>query len=113
MAGSRTVFITGASSGFGRDTALAAANRGHRVFATMRGVDNKNAEAAASLREQAAADNLDLHVLELDVTDEALVTEAVDRAVESACGVDRVRARRAAAQSTGRGRREPGLHPGQ
>jgi hypothetical protein len=46
----------------------------------MRGVDSKNAEAAASLREQAEAEDLELHVFELDVTDESSVTEAVDQA---------------------------------
>ncbi len=65
---SRTVVITGCSSGFGRDVAQQLARKGDRVYATMRAVDGKNAEIARGLRAVADAEKLDLRVLELDVT---------------------------------------------
>ena len=39
---SRTVVVTGCSSGFGREVSERLARRGDRVYATMRGVDGKN-----------------------------------------------------------------------
>ena len=88
MADRRNIFITGASSGFGRDTALALAARGHTVFATMRGVDGKNAEVAADMREQAEANGWALHVLDVDVTNEDSVNAAVEQAMSVAGHLD-------------------------
>jgi uncharacterized repeat protein (TIGR03843 family) len=73
------VVITGTSSGFGKITAKHLARAGHTVFATMRGVSGKNAPAADELRTFAASEKVALHVLELDVTDDASVADAVAR----------------------------------
>ena len=43
---SRTIVITGCSTGFGYEAALRFARRGDRVYATMRGAEGKNLEAA-------------------------------------------------------------------
>lgn len=72
----QTIVITGCSSGFGYDLALRLARGGDRVYATMRAPGGKNAAAARSLRHRADAENLDLHVLDLDVTDNASVRAA-------------------------------------
>jgi NAD(P)-dependent dehydrogenase (short-subunit alcohol dehydrogenase family) len=74
-----TVLITGCSSGFGLHAALTFARQGHEVCATVR-----NLERAEPLRRAAADEDLDLHVLRLDVRDadsvEAAVAEVIDRA---------------------------------
>ncbi|MFE0172809.1 SDR family oxidoreductase [Streptomyces sp. NPDC059002] len=67
-----TVLITGCSSGIGLETALAFARRGDRVHASMR-----NPAKGDALRERARAEDLDIEVLALDVTDDASVAAAV------------------------------------
>ncbi|MDX1577564.1 MAG: SDR family oxidoreductase, partial [Gemmatimonadota bacterium] len=84
----KSILITGASSGFGRDAAIGLAERGHTVFATMRGVDGKNREVAGELTGLARENDWALHVLELDVTKHASVAEAVRLAVDEAGRID-------------------------
>ena len=76
------ILITGSSTGFGRLTAESLLKNGHTVVASMRGVEGKNAQAAAELREAGA------HVVELDVTDDASVERGVAAAIEAAGGLD-------------------------
>ncbi len=83
-----TVLITGASTGFGRDAAERLARRGHRVFATMRDTTGRNAEHRATLERLAKAEDLRLRVLELDVTSEESVQNAVDAALREAGHLD-------------------------
>ncbi len=68
---SRTIFITGASTGLGRATALLFAGKGWKVIATMRNPD-KEADLAATPG---------VTVLALDVTDPAQIREAADKAL--------------------------------
>jgi len=76
----QSVLITGASSGFGELTARLLAEKGHRVIATMRGVNGKNENKARSLRDWASDKGYSLEVVELDVTDESSVNKAVQEA---------------------------------
>ena len=78
---SRTVVITGCSTGFGYDAALRFARRGDRVYATMRGVEGKNQEAAGALRKAAADEGIDLRVLEMDVVSDDSVGAAADNVI--------------------------------
>ncbi|NEA34875.1 SDR family oxidoreductase [Streptomyces sp. SID13031] len=69
---SKTILISGASSGFGALTAHALADAGHIVYAGMRGVAGHNAEAAAEVKRYSEEHNVDLRAVELDVsTDES------------------------------------------
>jgi NADP-dependent 3-hydroxy acid dehydrogenase YdfG len=83
----QNVLITGTSSGFGRLTAQTLARKGHVVFASMRGVNGKNAAAARELGAWAEQEKVKLHVVALDVTDDASVDAAVRTIVE---GYDRI-----------------------
>ena len=79
---SKTILITGASTGFGRDTAETLARTGHTVFATMRDPEIKNREHAAALRDQ------DIEVVALDVTDPESVDQAVAAVIAKAGHID-------------------------
>jgi NAD(P)-dependent dehydrogenase (short-subunit alcohol dehydrogenase family) len=68
---SKTILITGTSSGFGRDTAETLARAGHTVYASMRDIAGVNRPHAEALRA------LGLAVVQLDVTDDASVESAV------------------------------------
>lgn len=84
----RVVVITGCSSGFGRRLAEKMARAGDRVFATMRGVEEHNADTAAELQALAAEDSLHLRVVELDATSQDSVQAAADTVLGEAGGPD-------------------------
>jgi len=73
----KNILITGCSTGFGFNSAKHFAEKGHNVFATMRGVDGKNAIAASQLRDFATSTNTKLIVSEIDVTSDESVNSAV------------------------------------
>ena len=73
---SKTIFITGTSTGFGKLMVITLSKAGHKVFAGMRGTKGKN-EAVA--RELAALPNV--QVIEIDITDDASVVEAFRQAL--------------------------------
>jgi NAD(P)-dependent dehydrogenase (short-subunit alcohol dehydrogenase family) len=79
---SKTILITGASSGFGRDTAETLFRAGHTVYASMRGTLGKNREAAEALRK------LGLMTVELDVSDDASVEAGIKKVLAEAGKID-------------------------
>jgi NAD(P)-dependent dehydrogenase (short-subunit alcohol dehydrogenase family) len=84
----QAVLITGSSTGFGRLFTETLARKGHTVFATMRDPGGRNAKNAAEIRTLAEKDSLSIHVLEMDVTDDASVERAVDAAIAKAGRID-------------------------
>ena len=77
MDSKQVIFITGASTGFGRLFAETLARHGHTVFATMRDPQGKNAKNAAELLALASRESLSIFTLECDVTSDASVELAV------------------------------------
>ena len=90
MVTKQVVLVTGASTGFGRLIAETLARRGHTVFATMRDLVGRNASNVSEIRELAKKESLSLHVLELDVTDEASADRATRDCVQQAGRIDAV-----------------------
>jgi len=88
MNSKQVVLITGSSTGFGRLFTETVARKGHTVFATMRDPGGRNAKNASEIRALAQEESLPIHVLELDVTDDASVGRAVDAAVAKAGRID-------------------------
>jgi NAD(P)-dependent dehydrogenase (short-subunit alcohol dehydrogenase family) len=88
MNSKQVIFITGSSTGFGRLFAETLARKGHTVFATMRDPGGRNAKNASEIRTLAEKESLPIHVLELDVTDDASVERAVRAAVAKAGRID-------------------------
>lgn len=79
---SKTILITGASSGFGHDTAETLSKAGHTVYASMRGSQGKNKAHAEALSKQG------IKVVELDVTSDSSVEKAVNEVLKSAGKID-------------------------
>jgi NAD(P)-dependent dehydrogenase (short-subunit alcohol dehydrogenase family) len=77
-----SVLVTGASTGLGKEMALYLAERGFRVYATVREMSNADA-----LLSEAAARKADIKVLPLDVTNQASIDHAVGSIVAEAGGI--------------------------
>lgn len=88
MDSKQVIFITGASTGFGRLFAETLARSGHTVFATMRDLQGKNAKNAADLLSIAKRESLPIFTLECDVTSDASVELAVRAAIAQAGRID-------------------------
>jgi NAD(P)-dependent dehydrogenase (short-subunit alcohol dehydrogenase family) len=88
MNSKQVVLVTGASTGFGRLFTNTLARNGHTVFATMRDPAGRNAKNASEIRTLAQSESLPVHIIELDVTDDASVERAVDAAVTKAGRID-------------------------
>ena len=88
MEAKEVILITGTSTGFGRLMSETLARKGHTVFASMRNVAGRNAANSAELRDLALTESLSLHVIELDVTDDASVENAVNQVIEQAGRID-------------------------
>ena len=85
---SQTILVTGSSSGFGRLTVETLARQGHRVFAGIRASTSRNTHAANELHALAEKEHLALQVIELDVTNDTSVHEAVEQVVQTGGHLD-------------------------
>ncbi len=79
---SQSVLITGASTGLGLETAVYLAERGFEVYASLRDLERRDA-----LDEAAARRKVQLHVLQLDITNTADIDRAVRTVVERSGGI--------------------------
>ena len=68
----KVILITGTNSGFGWLTANSCAALGHKVYATMRDTNGRNAGKATALSQQA-----NIEVLDVEVTNGKSVSDAV------------------------------------
>jgi NAD(P)-dependent dehydrogenase (short-subunit alcohol dehydrogenase family) len=84
----QVILITGCSSGIGRLTAQTLARQGHWVFASMRDIAGHNTVARSELNDLARRENLNLRIIELDVTDDFSVEVAVKNVIEQAGRID-------------------------
>lgn len=84
----KVILVTGSSNGIGRLTVATLARQGHTVYASMRDANGRNAAARTELQQLAKDENLDLNVIELDVTDETSVEKAVADIIKNAGRVD-------------------------
>ncbi|HKK58343.1 MAG TPA: SDR family oxidoreductase [Salinivirga sp.] len=80
----KNIIITGSSSGFGLKAAKDFADKGNQVFATMRNPDGKNAEKKAELE----GHSTHIKVVDMDVTDEASIKNAIDGIIAEVGNID-------------------------
>lgn len=85
---SKTIVITGASSGFGALTARALADSGHAVYAGMRETAGRNEPQVATAREYSTEHDVDLRTIELDVASQDSVDAAVGAIISEQGSID-------------------------
>jgi NAD(P)-dependent dehydrogenase (short-subunit alcohol dehydrogenase family) len=80
----KSVIITGSSSGFGLKAAKDFAEKGYRVFATMRNPNGKN----AAVKDELEAYSQSIHIVEMDVTNDESVETAMAGVLAKAGTID-------------------------
>lgn len=78
----KTILVTGASGAFGSVTSKMLVEKGHQVVGTMRSTKGKNEAIANDLKANG------VHLVEMDVTNEASVNAGVNKAIEQLGGLD-------------------------
>src|SRR4029078_9845213 len=84
----RVFFVAASTSGFGARIVRTLAREGHHVFASMRAMSSRNADAATELRRWAEREGVQLEVVEMDVTSETSVQTCVDDVLARASRID-------------------------
>ena len=79
----KTAMVTGSSTGNGFETYLMLARNGFYTYATLRNVDKSK-----RITDVVSKDDLPLEVLQLDVTDDRSVRDAIDTILEKRERID-------------------------
>jgi NAD(P)-dependent dehydrogenase (short-subunit alcohol dehydrogenase family) len=88
MSAPKVILVTGASSGFGAMTVRALADAKHIVYAGMRDIGGRNAQAAAAAGRYADAHAVTLRPIEMDVSEQASVDGAMAAILAEARRID-------------------------
>jgi NAD(P)-dependent dehydrogenase (short-subunit alcohol dehydrogenase family) len=83
MDGQKVAVITGSSSGIGLESALILARNGYATYATMRSPDKDT-----SIKTAVQNEGLYIRVVQLDVTDDSSVKNAIDHIISEAGRID-------------------------
>ena len=78
---SKVIIVTGASSGFGALTADELARAGHVVYAGIRDTTGKNTDVVARLDDEARTKGISIKAIELDVSSQEPVDQAVEQVI--------------------------------
>jgi NAD(P)-dependent dehydrogenase (short-subunit alcohol dehydrogenase family) len=84
----KTIIITGASSGFGALSARALADAGHTVYAGIRDSAGRNAPQVGMAKRYAAEHDVDLRTVDLDVSSQHSVDAGVDAIISEQGSLD-------------------------
>lgn len=83
MSNQRVAVVTGASSGIGYETSLTLARNGFVTYATMRSLNK-----GENIKSAAEEEKLPLKIVQLDVTDDESVKDAMQSIISEASGID-------------------------
>lgn len=84
----QTILITGSSSGLGNALARSFLEHGHTVAATMRNLNTKNVDVARVLQTFADTTSGTLHLIEMDVSRDDSVQQAIQTAHDTLTKLD-------------------------
>ena len=84
----KTIIVTGASSGFGAMSVRELADAGHVVYAGMRDIKGRNAKAAAEARDYVTHGDGEIRPIELDVSKQDAVDDAVAKVIADQGRID-------------------------
>ncbi len=79
----KNVLITGTSTGVGFESAILFAKNNYKVYATMRNLDKAN-----NLKAKIEEENLDIEILQLDVTNSTSIKSAVNTIIAKDNSID-------------------------
>ena len=79
----KIVIITGTSTGLGLETAILFAQKGYKVYATMRNLDK-----AELIQNRIKGENLDIEILPLDVSSQQSVDDCINKINEKEGKID-------------------------
>jgi NADP-dependent 3-hydroxy acid dehydrogenase YdfG len=83
MTSQKVALVTGSSTGIGLETSLLLARNGFHTFATMRNVDK-----GKEINTIAAREKIPIKIVQLDVTDDISVKNAIEKILSEAGRID-------------------------